>query len=610
MSTSIQRRRGTTAQHSSFTGANGEITIDTDKEVVVVHDGATAGGYPAMRENGSNSALALGSAATPSLKFTGDTNTGIYSPGADQLAISTNGTGRLFISDNGVATGGAPQNGYGGIQVRNSFVYINEDGANTVQMYLRTSLSEPAIQVASNHPFLVKTNNQERLRVTADGRLGLGTSSPAAILHTLVSQAGSTAAEIFRAQATNTTDNVITRLDVAAEPALGTASLVRLSAITGNAADSANMAFNVRNGSVSTEVLRLSSTGRVGIGTTSPVYTFDCRGTVYSSVASGTVNYLLGDATNGTQSSIRTSNSNLIFSANSINESFRVDSSSRLLVGTSSSVNSGALLQVVGTNYPASVVYSYGASSYPEVVLSQARGTQGSPSAVSSGDSLGVVNFLGYDGAAPRAGAQISAVVDGGVSSGDLPTRLVFSTIADGASSPTERMRITSDAYVRLASGTGGIQFNGDTAAANALDDYEEGTWTPSYSSTNGDTVVLNYNLRTAKYVKIGQFVFVQFGIGANFTNVGTGNIRITGLPFSVSPTDNIPTIKSLVYSQTPGIWGATTPGQVATVGFASTLCLFDSSMTSTTQLTTAAFNTGQGSEGINRVHAALWYTV
>jgi hypothetical protein len=101
MSTQIQRRRGTTAQHASFTGAIGETTIDTDKEVVVVHDGTQVGGYPLMRENASNSALALGSAATPSLKFTGDTNTGIYSPGADQVAISTGGSGRLFVDASG-----------------------------------------------------------------------------------------------------------------------------------------------------------------------------------------------------------------------------------------------------------------------------------------------------------------------------------------------------------------------------------------------------------------------------------------------------------------------------------------------------------------------------
>lgn len=41
---SIQRRRGTTTAHKTFTGAVGEITIDTIKKAVVVHDGVTAGG--------------------------------------------------------------------------------------------------------------------------------------------------------------------------------------------------------------------------------------------------------------------------------------------------------------------------------------------------------------------------------------------------------------------------------------------------------------------------------------------------------------------------------------------------------------------------------------
>jgi hypothetical protein len=46
MSKRVQIRRGTTLQHSSFTGATGEVTVDTDKKCVVVHDGATAGGHP------------------------------------------------------------------------------------------------------------------------------------------------------------------------------------------------------------------------------------------------------------------------------------------------------------------------------------------------------------------------------------------------------------------------------------------------------------------------------------------------------------------------------------------------------------------------------------
>jgi len=54
MATELKLRRGTTSQHSSFTGAEAEVTVDTDKETVVVHDGVTAGGYPVAREDMSN----------------------------------------------------------------------------------------------------------------------------------------------------------------------------------------------------------------------------------------------------------------------------------------------------------------------------------------------------------------------------------------------------------------------------------------------------------------------------------------------------------------------------------------------------------------------------
>ena len=49
MARRIQFRRGTTLQHSVFVGAPGEITVDTDKNVIVVHDGVTPGGFPANR---------------------------------------------------------------------------------------------------------------------------------------------------------------------------------------------------------------------------------------------------------------------------------------------------------------------------------------------------------------------------------------------------------------------------------------------------------------------------------------------------------------------------------------------------------------------------------
>ena len=49
----LKLRRGTTSQHSSFTGAEGEVTVDTDKEALVVHNGSTAGGFPVARADGT-----------------------------------------------------------------------------------------------------------------------------------------------------------------------------------------------------------------------------------------------------------------------------------------------------------------------------------------------------------------------------------------------------------------------------------------------------------------------------------------------------------------------------------------------------------------------------
>jgi hypothetical protein len=86
-------------------------------------------------------------------------------------------------------------------------------------------------------------------------------------------------------------------------------------------------------------------------------------------------------------------------------------------------------------------------------------------------------------------------------------------------------MRITSTGQVRLAGA--GITFNGDTAAANELDDYEEGTWTPSVGGT------ATYSDQNGTYTKIGRTVTINFSL--NITLLGTGsNNTISGLPFYV----------------------------------------------------------------------------
>ena len=69
MATQVQFRRGTTAEHSGFKGANGEVTVDTEKRTVCIHDATQAGGFPLLREDGTNTNFALGSLSSCALKF-------------------------------------------------------------------------------------------------------------------------------------------------------------------------------------------------------------------------------------------------------------------------------------------------------------------------------------------------------------------------------------------------------------------------------------------------------------------------------------------------------------------------------------------------------------
>jgi hypothetical protein len=104
MSTQVQFRRGTTAEHTGFAGAIGEVTVDTTKNVAVVHNGSQLGGYPLLREDGVNSLLSPGSLTSCALKFANAPNTGIYSPGIKQLALVTDGVARLTIDGSGSAS--------------------------------------------------------------------------------------------------------------------------------------------------------------------------------------------------------------------------------------------------------------------------------------------------------------------------------------------------------------------------------------------------------------------------------------------------------------------------------------------------------------------------
>jgi hypothetical protein len=133
-----------------------------------------------------------------------------------------------------------------------------------------------------------------------------------------------------------------------------------------------------------------------------------------------------------------------------------IDNSGKLLVGNTTSVggtfgNASTVQNMSFGGYAVGRFFNDASAPVMDFVKSR-NGTIGSQTVVQSGDAVGEFYFSGSDGTAFIRAAQITASVDGTPGTNDMPGRLVFSTTADGASSPTERMRIDSTGRVGIGS--------------------------------------------------------------------------------------------------------------------------------------------------------------
>ena len=428
-----------------------------------------------------------GSAAAPSITFTGDTNTGIYSPGTDQVAISTSGTGRLFVDANGnVGVGISPNaklhlSGSDQIlRLSNDAAYIAfRDSADSVLTgYFQMRASDTSrLWVSANQSLQIATNNTERLRITAGGLVGIGTSAPdvkTAIVGSALTKSWSADANDFFVVENNGTSTVDIR---SGSTAGGNIIFSDGDARQRGRIEYSHTSDELRFGTAGTNSrLVINSSGSVGIGTTSPgnklhvAVDNDGDFAIYglSPSASGLAG-LIPDGTNGNAlrwGGVGTNAGVLRFMSGASIERARIDSSGRLLVGTSTNLR-GSKLQVLSTgNDHQSLV---GGNQIAQLELCRSSDSAGGAGVVASGNVLARIECLGNDGSAYRAAARIEAVVDGTPGANDMPGRLVFSTTADGASSPTERMRINNTGIIYgLVSTTNGNYFATTQAAGTS----------------------------------------------------------------------------------------------------------------------------------------------
>ena len=233
--------------------------------------------------------------------------------------------------------------------------------------------------------------------------------------------------------------------------------------------------------------------------------------------------------------------SNLRLHTNAV-ERLRIDSSGRVIVGSSSDIlSNNLLLQAAATNATGSLFLGrFGDSIYGSYVRfgKSRNGTIGSHTIVQTNDILGAVDFTGSDGSNLQTGARIQGVVDGTPGSSDMPGRIEFHTTPDGSTTVTERLRIASNGQVSISSdgttdGLLTIKGNSDqvtTPSIRLLDGSD--TREVSITNTSGDFVVSVHGNDNAihGHIKMFESGIIDFNNGgASGSNVNRLRINSSG---------------------------------------------------------------------------------
>jgi hypothetical protein len=173
----------------------------------------------------------------------------------------------------------------------------------------------------------------------------------------------------------------------------------------------------------------------------------------------------------------------------------------------------------------------------------RSRGTLAVPTIVQNNDSLWNMYIAGNDGTDLALAAEIRVEVDGTPGSNDMPGRILLRTTPDGSQAPVDAVKIDSAQNVTVFAGNlvigtsgKGIDFSATpgTGTSELLDDYEEGTFTPTLAF-GGASTGITYAVNSGSYTKIGRLVTGRFVMVLSDKGSATGSATIEGLPFTVN---------------------------------------------------------------------------
>ena len=327
MATQIRLRRGTTAQNNAFTGAEGEVTVDTDKDTLIVHNGVTAGGIPLATNaaltthtgasTGAHAASAIANTPAGNLAATNvqaalnelDTEKLALTGGTLTGDLSFSGTARRIIGDFsnsplanrllfqtsatnvGTSVGVIP-NGAGVSSAYNAFSGSDADNTSFAQLRAGTDTADVRIASAISGtgtylPMTFHTGGSERMRIDISGNVGIGVAVPTSKLQvegtgetTAPTVGGSKAGSIY-AIATNVAPNGGGGIEFGGKPNQ------TFAAIKGGLSDGASNGLGylsfynraVSTDAAMTERMRIDASGNVGIGATNPVSILEAKTT-------------------------------------------------------------------------------------------------------------------------------------------------------------------------------------------------------------------------------------------------------------------------------------------------------------------------------------------